>query len=172
MLYCRGAGPDGGVPPPLFQLVHESCHCPGGVWHTNIHKAMFNDLASRIGDYRLSEWGASILSATLFLLILPVLYGQGTTGTIFGTIIDKSGAVIVEAVFAKIDHEIAAASRLETNNDITVRKRAEQALRRREAYLADAQSLAHTGSWDYDGTTRKIFYLSEETFRLWGFAIG
>ncbi|HME00467.1 MAG TPA: PAS domain-containing protein [Terriglobia bacterium] len=56
-----------------------------------------------------------------------------------------------------------------TSIDIDDRKRAEQALRRSQAYLADAQSLTHTGSWAYDGTTRKISYWSEETSRLWGF---
>lgn len=65
---------------------------------TPIYRTMLNDLASRIGGYRLSEWGASMLSVTLFFLIPSVLYGQGTTGTILGTVIDKSGAVIAEAV--------------------------------------------------------------------------
>ena len=36
-----------------------------------------------------------------------------------------------------------------TMTDVTDRKRAEEALRRSEAYLADAQRLTHTGSWAY-----------------------
>src|SRR5262249_61974700 len=34
--------------------------------------------------------------------------------------------------------------------DITERRRAEEALRRSEGYLAEAQRLSHTGSWAWD----------------------
>jgi len=56
-----------------------------------------------------------------------------------------------------------------TNIDIEKRKRAEQALTRSEAYLAEAQTLTHTGSCAIDGTSREILYWSEEMFRLFGF---
>jgi PAS domain S-box-containing protein len=56
-----------------------------------------------------------------------------------------------------------------TNTDIEERKKAEQALRRSEAYLAEAQRLTHTGSCAVDGTSREILYWSEEMFRLFGF---
>jgi PAS domain S-box-containing protein len=56
-----------------------------------------------------------------------------------------------------------------TNTDIEERKRAEQALRRSEAYLAEAQRLTHTGSCAIDGTSRETLYWSEEMFRLFGF---
>jgi PAS domain S-box-containing protein len=56
-----------------------------------------------------------------------------------------------------------------TNTDIEERKRAEQALRRSQAYLAEAQRLTHTGSCAIDGTNREILYWSEEMFRLFGF---
>ncbi len=48
-------------------------------------------------------------------------------------------------------------------------RESEKALRRSEAYLADAQRLTHTGSWAHDGATRMTLYWSEETFRMWGF---
>src|SRR6202030_505973 len=44
------------------------------------------------------------------------------------------------------------------SEDITQRKRAEQALRRSEAYLAEAQRLAKTGSWAVDPKTEKCIY--------------
>jgi PAS domain S-box-containing protein len=50
--------------------------------------------------------------------------------------------------------------------DIEERKRAEQALKRNEAYLAEAQKLSHTGSWAYDPATGKALYWSEEMFRI------
>ncbi len=52
--------------------------------------------------------------------------------------------------------------------DITERKRAEEALRRSEAYLAEAQRLSHTGSWAFDLAGGKYVYVSEECFRIFG----
>jgi PAS domain S-box-containing protein len=49
---------------------------------------------------------------------------------------------------------------------ITERKRAEQALRRSEAYLAEAQRLSHTGTLAFDATAP--VYWSEESYRIWG----
>ena len=40
--------------------------------------------------------------------------------------------------------------------DLTERKRAEEALRRGEAWLAQAQRLSHTGTWVLDGTTKRF----------------
>ena len=52
--------------------------------------------------------------------------------------------------------------------DLTARKRVEQALRQSEAYLAEAQRLAHTGSWAYDHVLGKVKHYSDEAFRLFG----
>ena len=52
--------------------------------------------------------------------------------------------------------------------DTTERKRAEEALRRSEAYLASAQKLTHTGTYAMNGTSREPTYWSEEMFRLFG----
>jgi PAS domain S-box-containing protein len=58
---------------------------------------------------------------------------------------------------------------LETNNDITERKRAEDALRRiQDTYLAEAQQLSHTGSFGWKVSSGEIFW-SEEGFRIFGF---
>ena len=57
---------------------------------------------------------------------------------------------------------------LETNNDITRRKQAENALRRiHETYVAEAQQLSHTGSFGWNPATGKLFW-SEESHRIFG----
>jgi len=52
--------------------------------------------------------------------------------------------------------------------DIEDRKRAEEALRRSEAYLAEAQRLSHAGSWAYKAGGGPVYW-SEENLRIWGF---
>src|SRR5580704_14622175 len=54
------------------------------------------------------------------------------------------------------------------SEDITERKRAEEALRRSEAHLAEAQRLAKTGSWAYDPATEQCIYWSDEMRRIFG----
>jgi PAS domain S-box-containing protein len=51
--------------------------------------------------------------------------------------------------------------------DITERKLAEEALRRNEAYLAEAQKLNHTGSWANDASLRPLYW-SEEHYHIFG----
>ena len=53
--------------------------------------------------------------------------------------------------------------------EVLQRQRAEEALLRSEAYLAEGQRLTHTGSWACNITTRKVYYSSEEHSRLYGF---
>jgi PAS domain S-box-containing protein len=54
------------------------------------------------------------------------------------------------------------------SEDITQRKRAEEALRRSEAYLAEGQRLAKTGSWAVDPKTEKCVYWSDEMRQIFG----
>jgi PAS domain S-box-containing protein len=51
--------------------------------------------------------------------------------------------------------------------DITKQKRAEEELRRSEAYLAQSERLSHTGSWALNVATGELFW-SEEHFRILG----
>ena len=53
--------------------------------------------------------------------------------------------------------------------DIEDRKRAEDALRRSEAYLAEAQRVSHMGSWVWNVADRSAVHLSEEFYRVCGF---
>jgi PAS domain S-box-containing protein len=52
--------------------------------------------------------------------------------------------------------------------ELTEHKRAEQALRRSEAALAEGQRLTHTGTWIYDPVADRALYWSEEQFRIHG----
>jgi len=52
--------------------------------------------------------------------------------------------------------------------DITERKKAEEALKRSEAYLAEGQRLSHTGSWAR-GVPEGGIYFSGESCRIYGF---
>jgi PAS domain S-box-containing protein len=53
--------------------------------------------------------------------------------------------------------------------DITERKQADEALRRSEGYLAEAQRLTLTGSWAWSAAERQCVYWSQENYRLFGF---
>jgi PAS domain S-box-containing protein len=58
---------------------------------------------------------------------------------------------------------------LGTAIDVTEQELLTQELRRQQAYLAEAQSLTHVGSWACNFLTGKIFHLSDEALRLYGF---
>jgi PAS domain S-box-containing protein len=53
--------------------------------------------------------------------------------------------------------------------DLSEQKRADEALRRSESYLAQAQRLAHIGSWAWEAPARNALYISEEWYRIFGF---
>jgi PAS domain S-box-containing protein len=54
------------------------------------------------------------------------------------------------------------------SEDITQRKRGEEALQRSEAYLAEAQKLTHTGTWVWNVHTDALFW-SQEVFRIYDY---
>lgn len=56
-------------------------------------------------------------------------------------------------------------------HDITERKRAQEELRRSEAYLTEGQRLSHAGSGVWNVSTGEVFW-SEETYRIYGFEPG
>jgi PAS domain S-box-containing protein len=56
-----------------------------------------------------------------------------------------------------------------TTMDVTEQELLTRELRREQAYLSDAQSMAHIGSWAYNLVTRKLLHSSDENARLYGF---
>jgi len=53
--------------------------------------------------------------------------------------------------------------------DIHDRREAEEALRRSEAWLSEAQRVSHTGSWTIDLETSEVRHASPEFLRIFGF---
>jgi len=51
--------------------------------------------------------------------------------------------------------------------DITERKKSQEALRKSQARLFEAQRLAHIGNWEWDIRTNELFW-SEENYRIYG----
>ena len=85
--------------------------------------------------------------------------------------------VVIERRFRRkngtfISVEVSAArledGRLQTIvRDLTERKKAEEAIRRSEASLAEAQRIAHIGNWDWDIQNNELYW-SDEIYRILG----
>lgn len=59
----------------------------------------------------------------------------------------------------------AGAATMKPHSIMAERERAEEKLRKSEAYLAEAQRLSHTGSFGWAVSNGKVFW-SDETFRI------
>ncbi len=79
----------------------------------------------------------------------------------------RNGTVLHADVNGRLIHYGSQLAILSVMRDITERKRIEETLRRSEADLAEAQRIAHFGSWTWDLVTGKL-QCSDEMFRLVG----
>jgi len=75
----------------------------------------------------------------------------------------------VRAVAVPVVEEGVFKGFIGTTMDVTEQELLTQELRRQQAYLAEAQSLTHSGSWACNLVTREIFHSSDENARLYGF---
>jgi PAS domain S-box-containing protein len=91
----------------------------------------------------------------------------------FDTMVERvrGGIMHVDACFAPIREDGKVVRVVGSGVDITVRKRAEQELARSEARLAEAQRVAHVGSWEWDVASNVVTW-SDEMFRVYGLQRG
>jgi PAS domain S-box-containing protein len=80
----------------------------------------------------------------------------------------KDGRVITAEITGRNTLYHGKPVRVVTVLDVTERKIAEEELRRRQAQLAEAQALAHLGSWEWDIETNTLIG-SDELYRIYGF---
>ncbi len=80
---------------------------------------------------------------------------------------DGSQLHIVGSYRCMYDQQGKVIGHFGTQHDVTDQKAAEVALRENEKRLAEAQKLAHVGSWEYDVASNTILG-SEEGFRIYG----
>ncbi|NPT35203.1 PAS domain-containing protein [Paraburkholderia xenovorans] len=79
---------------------------------------------------------------------------------------DGSAVIVASRWTLQRDSRGVPCATLETNNDITQRRRAEELIRKSQAqYLAEAQQLSRTGSFGWNVATGELFW-SEEAFRI------
>jgi PAS domain S-box-containing protein len=81
----------------------------------------------------------------------------------------KDGRVITAEITGRNTLYHGKNVRVVTVLDVTERKIAEEELRRRATQLAEAQALAHLGSWEWDIEANTLTG-SEELYRIYGFA--
>ena len=81
-------------------------------------------------------------------------------------VVDKDGEV-VEYVGTLVDVTEQHLARMALERENAERRRAEEELRRSEAFLAEGQRISRTGSWAWNVTTGEVSW-SAEHFRIFG----
>jgi PAS domain S-box-containing protein len=120
-----------------------------------------------LADYSLPSFDG--ISALKFAMKacpdVPFIFVSGTLGEEVAIEALKIGATdyVLKTSLSRLVPSVVRALREATQK--AERKRAEEALRQSEAYLAEAQRLSHTGSFGWRTSTGEILW-SEETFRI------
>src|SRR5262249_36907226 len=122
-----------------------------------------------LADYQLPSFdGMSALKIALTVRPeVPFIFVSGTLGEEVAVEALKTGATdyVLKTGLMRLVPSVHRA--LGEAEDRAARKKAEQALRRSEAYLAEAQRLSNTGSFGWNVETGEIFW-SDETHRIFG----
>ena len=120
-----------------------------------------------LADYTLPAFdGISALKLAISALPdVPFIFVTGTLGEEVAIEALKIGATdfILKTRLSRLVPSVQRALREADNRE--ERKLAEQALRRNEAYLVEAQTLSHTGSFGWNTSSGEIYW-SEETYKI------
>jgi signal transduction histidine kinase/CheY-like chemotaxis protein len=120
-----------------------------------------------LADYKLPSFdGLSALKLALEARAdLPFIFVSGSLGEDVAIEAVKIGATdyVVKSRLSRLVPSVQRALREARDRD--ERKKAEDAFRRSEMYLAEAQRLSHTGSFGWDLGSGKIYW-SDETYRI------
>jgi signal transduction histidine kinase len=124
--------------------------------------------------FRTTDLGQKLVAAVVMGVAISGMHYsamRGTTFAVHGPVheaqryasLDQTNLALVVAGITFVILAFALIASLQQEN--SERRRAEEALRRSEAYLAQAQTLSHTGSFGWNPATGKIYW-SAETFRI------
>jgi CheY-like chemotaxis protein len=120
-----------------------------------------------LADYKLPSFdGLSALKLALDARAdLPFIFVSGSLGEEVAIEAVKIGATdyVVKSRLSRLVPSVQRA--LREARERAERKRAEEAFRRSEMYLAEAQRLSHTGSFGWDPASGEIYW-SDETYRI------
>lgn len=120
-----------------------------------------------LADYKLPSFdGLSALKLALDARAdLPFIFVSGSLGEEVAIEAVKIGATdyVVKSRLSRLVPSVQRA--LREARERTERKKAEEALRRSDMYLAEAQRLSHTGSFGWEPASGEIYW-SDETYRI------
>ncbi len=124
-----------------------------------------------LSDYSLPAFdGITALNLRLEHAVdTPFIFVTGALGEELAIDLLKQGATdyVLKSHLSRLPVAINRA--LKEVQERKERKRAQEALRQSEAYLAESQRLSHTGSWAYDLASDRYVYASEECCRIFEF---
>jgi PAS domain S-box-containing protein len=122
-----------------------------------------------LADYKLPSFdGLSALELALAARPeLPFIFVSGSLGEEVAIEAVKTGATdyVVKSRLARLVPSVHRA--LREARERADRQKAEEAFRRSEMYLAEAQRLSQTGSFGWDVSTGELYW-SDETYRIFG----
>ena len=143
-------------------------------YEESLNGAIANQCLTVLCTYPLSSCGASEILDVVRTHQFAVIKRCGNWD-----VIETAGHKQAKAAIARLNDELEqrvlertsqlTALNVELLKEVHERQRAEEALRRSEAYLSDAQTLTNTGSWACDIARRRALFSSEEHSRLYGF---
>jgi len=162
-----------------YRRIVETAH--EGIWEVDAeHRTTFANrkMAEMLGttvDAMLGESIFSFMDDEGMALAMPGLERRvrGVVGRGEAKFIRSDGTElwVILAANSIFDEAGDYAGALALVTDITDRRREVAALARREAQLAEAQHLAHLGSWEFDLTSGTLTW-SDEHYRIFGLAPG